>query len=201
MLFHSSNYDDIIKYYKNTYVKFKETGDRLFYIRTVDRHSVRGIDQDDTEFELWLSDDHPYEVDYILPNKSFFQFNKRACLLQRIPAKQFQRGLSGNNTKITALTKAGSNNNLDLNFELLKSFVAKQHFPDFITAVRNKGRFASVALSSRFAYVPDRASIMLDNTIVAQVDKDNKRIVMSYKIFYPEVCKLTEDSNYEVVYA
>ena len=54
MIFKASNWEDISRYYRNTYVKFKETGDRLFFIRRVDSYAVTGTDEDGTEFELYL---------------------------------------------------------------------------------------------------------------------------------------------------
>src|SRR5687767_7922141 len=105
MLFLPSNVDDINRYYRNTYVKFKETGDRLMYISDVNSHRIVG--QADTggdgppeEFVIYLSEAHPYEIDYVLPHKSFFQAADKAVLLSRIPAKQYQRGISQHNTSL-----------------------------------------------------------------------------------------------------
>ena len=75
MLFKSSNANDIEKYYYNTYIKFKEFGDRLFYIQGVTSEKVFGLDENDDYFELLLSDEAPYEVDYILPNKACFSYS------------------------------------------------------------------------------------------------------------------------------
>ena len=198
MIFNSTNHDDINRYYRNTFVKFKETGDALYYIRSVNSEVVRGTDQHGTEFELWLSDEHPYEVDYILPNKSFFQNKKRACMLSRIPAKQYQRGLSTNNTRIVCMNRSGGSQNMDLSFDVLSEFVNKQAFPSLAKAILNKAKDHSIVLSPRFAYVPDIRSIYADHTIVAEVNVDEKRIFVKHPIFRPEIEELADGSEYKV---
>ena len=199
MIFLSSNYDDISRYYKGTYVKFKDTGDKLFYIRNVHRDSITGCDEDGTEFELYLNDTHPYEVDYILPSKSFFQYAKRAVLLQRIPAKQYQRGISGNNVKLVSLTKTGGLSTMDMGFEVLKAFVSKQNFWSLDEAVRNKGRMISIALTPRIAYIPEAGYIFVDTTAVARVDKKDKTIYMLASIFSNELNEIACNSSFKVV--
>lgn len=199
MMFIPSNYEDINKYYRHTFVKFKETGDTLYYIRDVNHHLIRGTDQDGTEFELYLSNEHPYEVDYVLPNKSFFQLAKSACLLQRIPAKQYRRGLCHENTRITRIGKAGNLVALDLSFDVLKAFVAKQQFPSLKTILLQKAKPVSIALSPRFAYVPDANAIFADTTAVAFVDKKEKTILMIHPIFKPEIQELAKNTDLEFV--
>jgi hypothetical protein len=199
MIFKSTNFDDINRYYKSTYVKFKETGDKLFYIRNVSPTSVTGCDEDGTEFELFLNDEYPYEVDYILPRKSFFQMGKRACLLQRIPAKQYQRGISVSNVRLTSLAKTGGLSTHEPSFETLKAFVTKQAFPTLEVAIKNTARMVSVALSPRMAYVPDTGSIFIDTTPIALVDKKDKLLKIIHPVFRNELQDVAANSQYKVV--
>jgi len=198
VIFNSTNHEDINRYYRNTFVKFKETGDTLYYIRSVNSEVIRGTDASGTEFELWLSDEHPYEVDYILPNKSYFQFKKRAALLLRVPAKQYQRGLSSSNTRVNALSKTGSIQQLDLGFDVLTEFVNKQAFPSLAKAILNKSRDNSIVLSPRFAYVPDTKGIYADTSLVAEVRPEEKLIFVRHPIFRPEITELAQGSEYKV---
>jgi hypothetical protein len=198
VIFNSSSHEDIHRYYRNTFVKFKETGDKLYYIRSVNSEVIRGTDAEGTEFELWLSDEHPYEVDYILPNKSYFQFKKRACLLVRVPAKQYQRGLSSSNTRVNSLSKTGSIAQLELGFDILTEFVNKQAFPSLSKAILNKSKDQSIVLSPRFAYVPDTKGIYADTSLVAEVRPDEKLIFVRHPIFRPEITELAQGSEYKV---
>lgn len=199
MLFSSANYEDIHRYYRCTYVKFKEMGDRLFYIRDVGAHLVRGTDEDGTEFELYLNHEHPYEVDYVLPHKSYFQLAKRACMLQRVPAKQYRRGVCNENTRLTAIGKTGNLVNVEIGFDALKAFVSKQAFPSIKTILLMKNKPLSVALSPRFAFVPETGQILADQLSVAIVDKKAGVVTINREIFRPEVLKFVNDLNMEIV--
>jgi hypothetical protein len=199
MLFSTDNYDDINRYYRGTYVKFKETGDRLFYIRDVGPQRVTGTDEEGTEFELFLNHDDPYEVDYVLPHKSYFQLNKRACMLQRVPAKQYRRGICGENTRLTALGKTGNLVQVEIGFDALKAFVSKQAFPSIKTVLTMKNKPLSVAISPRFAFVPETGQIYTDLLAVAVVSKKDNRVTVTREIFRPEVTQFVSDLNMEIV--
>jgi hypothetical protein len=199
MQFNSHNWEDIQRYYRHTYIKFKETGDTLFYIRDVSPSQVRGTDQDGTEFVLYLNEDEPYEVDYVLPNKSYFQYAKRACMLQRIPAKQYRRGICSDNVRITGLSKTGGLVAIDVTFDTLKAFVSKQAFPSMRTVLMQKSKPLSIALSPRFAFVPEGGFLFCDQTCVAQIDKKTKKVHIQHLIFKPEIEKLIEGAELEII--
>jgi hypothetical protein len=199
MQFNSHNWEDIQRYYRHTYIKFKETGDTLFYVRDVRPDKVTGTDQDGTEFALHLNYDDPYEVDYILPNKSYFQYAKRACMLQRIPAKQYRRGICADNVRITGLSKTGGIVAIDVTFDTLKAFVSKQAFPSLNTVLMQKQKPLSVALSPRFAFVPVGGFLFCDQTCVAQVDTKTKKVTVLHNIFMPEIKQFIEGTNLEFV--
>jgi hypothetical protein len=196
MQFIASNYEDIARYYRNTFVKFRETGDTLYYIRSVSSYSIRGTDENGTEFELFLNDEVPYELDYVLPRKSFFQYRGQACLLQRIPAKQYQRGVSENNVRLQLIQKKGTVQTIDLGFEALKAFVSKPAFPRLDDAVANKEGNNSVVLSPRFAYAPAIKTIYADLVPVATIV--GKAVRVSHKIFAPELAKIAESSSFSL---
>jgi hypothetical protein len=199
MLFNSANRDDILRYYRGTYVKFPMRGDELFLIRSVDHHVIRGDHESGEEFELYYSDEKPVDVDYVIPHKSYFQYKTRACLLYRIPAKQYNRGLCSNNTVIQSLSRVGNVANHDLNFDLLKAYVAKPNFPEFNKAITSKNKMISVALSPRFAYVPEVKRIYADQTPVATVIHPDHKVVVHHKVFTPEISALAKGSIFEVV--
>lgn len=199
MIFNQSNRDDISRYYTNTYVKFPETGEKLHYIREVARHAVLGSDEDGNDFELFLSDEFPYEVDYVLPKKGFFQYGKAAHLLFRVPAKQYQRGLSEGNTKVHRINKSGEISEQSLEFQLLKAYVQKQAYPSFETAMANKEGMYSVALSQRFALAPSARALFLDGQLCAIVQPKTKTVESHFSILRPELEEIVKQSSYKVV--
>jgi hypothetical protein len=198
MLFSPETFEDIHRYYRHTYVKFPERGDELFYIRNVERNKLTGQHESGDEFELYYSNEKPYNVEFVLPRKSFFQHKNRAYLLQRIPAKQYNRGINANNTLIQSLNKTGGLTGHDIGFDLLKAYVAKPAFPTFDKAVTSKGKLVSVAMSPRFAYVPETRGIFADHICVAFVDHPNHKVVVTHQVFMPEIKALAKDSIFEV---
>lgn len=195
MQFKSENYDDIKKYYLGTYIKVKEYGDLLFRIDRVERTSVSGQVEDGREFVLYMNQDDPYEIDYVLPHKSFFQFGKDACQLYRIPARQYRRGLCGDNTRIARVEEGGKQERLDgLDFESLKAFVAKQPFVTLSKAVSKEcNDFNSVVLTPRMMYHRGRKSIYIDFTEVASVQ--GNVVTMKHPIFKAEVYNFLNKSS------
>ena len=197
MLFIPEAAEDITRYYKNTFVKFKETGDTLFYIKHVKDSVVHGVSQDGTPFELYLSNAYPYEVDYVLPRKSYFQYGSHACLLQRVPAKQYQRGISQNNVSLNALRANGGQADFGLDFSILMAFVSKQVFVNLDMAVNSIN--TSVVLAPRFAFVPSTRKVYADFLCVGQLLPKRKHLKCFHNVFRPELEKLALDTEYKVV--
>lgn len=199
MLFTPANRDDISRYYRNTYVKFPMRGDELFYIKNVEAYRITGEHESGEEFELYYSEENPVDVQYVIPNKSYFQYKNRACLLQRIPAKQYHRGMCSENTIIQSLGRTGNTTNHDLGFDLLKAYVAKQAWPTFDKAVTSKGKMLSVAMSPRFAYVPETKHIYVDQLPIARVEHPSKQVFVISPVFFPEIEALAKNSIFKVV--
>ena len=197
MLFVPSVRSDIQKYYMNTFLKFKETGDLLLYLTGVDNYSITGQVEDGRDFKLYMAEDTPYEVDYILPHKSFFQYGQHAVMLQRIPAKQYFRGISPENTSVT-YKKPGQEipSPLPLSFEILKAFVQKQKFLKLSEALT--ADLSSCVLGSRMMYMRANKTIYIDFHPVAKLASNNKHIVMYAPIFQEDIkefLNLTQESD------
>jgi hypothetical protein len=194
MEFTSANRNDIQKYYINTFVKFKEHAieksldpDALFFIENVDSMKVTGTCESGDPFIIWLSDEHPFVVDYVLPHKSFFQMNSYAILLERIPAKQYYRGLSSDNTQMTFLSGAAATpKKLDIGFESLKAFVKKKNFFTLSEAIADSSLNTCV-LSQRMQYNRATKLIHVDHIAVARVNPKLKCVHMLKPIFKSEV--------------
>lgn len=191
MQFTRENRNDINKYYAGTYVKFKEhaieqhmAADTLFYIQSVDEDHVVGKCENGSPFMIWLSDAYPFEVDYVLPHKSFFQLGINAMLLERVPAQQYFRGLHGDNTRMSYMGTNLVPKKQGITFESLKAFVTKQRFYSLKEAMAADG-YNSCVLSPRMQYVRINNHIYMDHQQIARVDKD--LIVMLKPIFREEV--------------
>jgi hypothetical protein len=199
VIFSSENADDIRKYYLHTYIKVKEHADLLFYIQRVDRQTVQGVTETGQEFVLYMDDKNPYEIDYVLPHKSFFQYEKDACQLYRVPNKQYYRGLNVENTRIARLDKTGKKVpfNQDIDFKVLKAFVSKQPFYTLSNAAgkANPNGCYSLVLTPRMVYHRALKAIYVDFTPVATVDVTTKTITMLQPVFKAEIAAFLRQSN------
>ena len=191
MLFTSSAWQDIDKYYQGTYTKFKEFGDKLFRITQVSPHKVVGIDQDEVEFDLFLSDDHPYEVDYVLPNRAVFQYRDRAFLMQRVPARQYKRGLCDGNVRII---NVDTGEVFPIGFAILKSYVTKQQYFTFSEALKRKGKLKSYALNSRMSLSVPSFSLRIDTTKIGHYSTDSKKLYVN-SLFIADVQAQLKNNN------
>ncbi len=196
MQFTPQNVNDIDRYYRDTYVKFKEYGERLFYIQSVSPSMVTGTDEDGTYFEVHLRSSNPYQMDYILPHKAVFQYKDNVYLLQRIPAKQYRRGLCSGNTQIIRVTDGEK---IPMIAPILKAFVNKQNYSTFSEAFKSKHK--AFALGPRMHFLKADAGIYIDMTLVARHFYGTEKIQMIQPIFTSEIKKHMTDNNdmYEVI--
>jgi len=179
------NWKDIDRYFRHTYVKVDGYGDTLFFIDHVNPNNISGTTEDNDYFEIELHNHQPFNLSYVLPHKAVFQFNKRAVLLQRVPAKQFKRGLHADNVSLS-FTDTGVP--IDVTLPALKAFTTKQRYFSFSEAFLSKGnKYLSFALTSRMSCAKASGGIFIDTTKIATFLHESKKIVMEKKAFKPEV--------------
>jgi hypothetical protein len=164
---------------------------------------VSGTIEDGRDFKLYLAEEEPYEVNYILPHKSFFQFGEHACMLQRVPAKQYHRGITAENTSISYRgAEGGLNGKVPLGFEVLKAFVQKQKFSTLSEAAKDDTK-QSAALSQRMMFMRSNRQVFVDFVPVARVAMSEKKITMLNPVFTEEIqdfLKTTqEDEMFNIV--
>ena len=207
MKFCVENSKDIQKYFSGSFVKFSgvrayhatedgegynpatEVGEKLFFVDQVSSDRVLGkyyTDQGQTlPFVFYLhprADDSP-EVDFILPRKSYFNHNGRAYYLWRLPARQYHRGITEENTALGYLDLDGDISPVyGVGFELLSAYVGKQAFLNF----SKRDEYSSYAVSRRMA-VASNGMLMLDRVNIGHVDYDKKEIHLKSDLFVPEV--------------
>lgn len=174
MLFVPSVWQDIRKYYEGSYVKFAEFGDKLFFIQTVRENEIRGIDEDDEPFVLTLDEEAPYNLTYTLPHKGLFSLDGVAYLLYRVPAQQYSRGITSNNTKIMSVADGRS---LSLSFERLRAYVQKQPYVSMEEALFSKSKDVSVCLSRRFSFYRPKQTLYVDSLPIFTFKRKEKMFV------------------------
>lgn len=194
MKFVPSSREDITRYFRGTYIKLKERGDELFFIEQVDSLRVTGKHESGEQFIIYMDEDTPFTIDYVLPHKSFFQMGKDAVLLERLPQKQYQRGLSENNTSLKYMSNSNIVKNVGLSFDTLKKFVSKQPFFSLLKAI-NETELSSCVLSPRMMYHRTKKEIFIDLIPVARVNPQKLIVYVLRPIFLDEIKEFIQNSG------
>lgn len=178
MKFCPSTASDIQKYYRQTFVKFTELGDKLLYVQKVEMNEVLCVDSKDDAFVVELREDEPYEMNYTLPHRGLFLCEGGLYQLRRIPARQWRRGICSDNTLITNML---SGKNVPISFDILEAFTNKPVYQQL-----SAWKEDNMLLSQRFA-VLNTGAIFCDRLSIGNMEK-GRAVVQS--LFAPEIKKV-----------
>jgi len=194
MKFAPSTYADIRKYFDSTYVKFAELGEKLLYIQRIRDDCIIAADSNGDVYELILEETAPYEMTYTLPHRALFTHKGKAYMLQRIPARQYQRGINTANTQIISVPDGKKQS---LSWELLDAFTNKQDYQSLADAVFGKfgKEVLAVPLSSRSMFDRRTQTIFFDRQGVASVEREGKKINV-VSLFREEIEDMMSDSRF-----
>jgi len=182
MYVNQDNWEDCKKYYEHTFTKFKETGDTIFYINKVTPDDIVAVDINKNEVGIDLT--VGYNLEYVIPRKTVYQYGSRAYMISRIPAKQWKKGMCSSNTQIHYLDDQWMLTEFDMN--KIEGFVNK---PSYLTSAQGipkllNGECVSIALSPRFS-MNNTGYVYLDSCIVGEYSFSNN-VLKGKKIFAPE---------------
>lgn len=190
--FVSETAKDFRQRYQNTYGFFttKETNKRiLVVISNVEENKVDFYDVDRNQYSAQVNMGVQFE--FVAPVKRLFTDGKIIMLIQRKPARQWQRGLSSSNTSITNIDTGA---NITLNFSRVQEAYGKSHVFNPKDHAKYLSENSSICLlSDMFAFVGD--TLYLYNVAVGKVNKETKVITMDQKVFHQEVCDLLRNIN------
>jgi len=185
MIFNKTNLSDIKKYYSNNIVKFAQTEDRLWQIVNIGSEEIKCVDVDG--FELYINLNEDYEVDFPLPGRVVYQHGAQAALLCRKPAKQYNRGISEQNTCILTCSSTGSWHPISLDIYRLQQFVDKPAYQDINNVVWEETN--SVALNKHYS-VCKAGMLFALNKRIGDVSFNAKQIKLKHQMFFPQVSVL-----------
>jgi hypothetical protein len=188
MLINCHNTEDISKYFLQTYVKFKEEGDKIFYVTkvTASRMLVRESSGEEAAIDL----EDGYYLDYIIPKKTVFQYGEHALFLSRIPARMWKKGMDHKNTQFQVLKASGGWVEHDFNISTVEGFVNKASYMSFEDALTNltSGDVNSVALSPRIS-INTGGSVYIDTVLVGKYRFQQKELACK-SIFKEDLTKV-----------
>lgn len=201
MIFTSDNIDDIRRYYRNTYVKFRDLGETICYIGDIQLKVIEGESVycvtgktstgDLLTIPLWP--EQPFEVEYVLPKKAFFLYNNKLHQLRRIPARQYSRGICSENTSVVSYNSSGSATGVEITAELLQAYVDKPNIK--IPSATDLSKQQPILLSRRIALVGTPKIVMVD---LWNVGKCRDKTVYVKPLFYPELSSLLKGTDIQV---
>ena len=185
MIFCRDNYEDIKKYFQGSYMKFPLIGDEVVFVENVSTRGMTGQQTKTDEHDAWEFTFGPEwempEMEFLLPKKSFFEYDGHAYLLCRIPAKQYSRGITDDNTCIAVLGAEGFCS-VGLTLPLLNAYTAKPVFKGF----RLEGYGSSYPVSSRMAVDP-QGRIFIDKIRIGHLAISERKISCNVEMFAPEI--------------
>jgi hypothetical protein len=198
MKFCIENIPDLKKYFLGSFVKFvgvrgcrpngeaTEAGELIHTVDKINPDSISGKRFEGTEatpytFKLYsmVQPERCPEIEMILPKKSYFNADGGCYFLSRIPARQYHRGITPENTWIQRLM-FDYHDSCGLTGHLLQKYVGKQAFYSF--APRED---ISYAVSPRIA-VSASGDVWVDTIKIGTVDYDTETICV-LPLFHDEI--------------
>lgn len=192
MFVSKENWEDVKKYFEKTYVKFPAlTGDTLWFIDRVtpEEMEVSSINKKEENIEYCIDLTTGYEMDFVFPKKTVYQYGDTAALLQRVPARQWKKGMCKANTGFSVLSENGWINGT-FDAHIIDGFINKPsyYFPyDALKKFKQENSsLISAALTPRCS-IDKRGVIWIDNVAVAkhQTLKATGETLSVKAMFYP----------------
>jgi hypothetical protein len=199
MFVNRDNWEDCKKYFHGCYVKFREEGDRLFYIETVDPDQITARAVDNSEY-CGIDLNIGYTIDYVLPKKTVYQYGKLVVMLARIPARMWKKGLNKQNTAFYILDGQGKWLQTELNPTLIQSFISKPAYYSVVNALNDFQKnleLEAAALTPRISFCRN-GRIFVDQTIIARYDFETDTISCK-NLFVPELTALFPNAKMKTV--
>lgn len=182
----STNWQDADKYFRGCFIKLKESGDTLVLIEKVNQQALWCQDENGEAVCIEINGEETgtigYELDYVIPRKSYFQDGNTANILTRIPARMWKKGVSKENTAFSVLVD-GVFLKRDVSFEALKAYVHKPVYLPYTEATN----YNSIALSPRFAMW--KSNVYLDQIQVGRYYQESKTLLCK-KLFMKDLASL-----------
>lgn len=195
MLVNIETYNDANSYYKDTFVKIRETGDQLWQISHIDSQRIFVIDTKGEQAYLDLHEG--YNLDFAIPKRVTYQLGGNAVHLARIPARMWKKGIHPKNTMFTVLSDPGMWHTAQFNAAMIEGFINKPCYYSFEQAQSEfnaNANYASCALNPRMS-ITRSGRLFLDQTHIATYEQDQ---MVVKKIFIPEITKLIEGLSIKV---
>jgi hypothetical protein len=177
--------EDCKKYFQHCWVKFKEEGEKIFYITHVDKKYIHAKSIQDEE--ILVDHQEGYTIDYLIPKKTVFQHGECAVMLSRIPARMWKKGMNKVNTEFKSLDFHGWTSR-EFDMHIINGFVNKPCYysaQDALNDFAKSEHLQSAALTPRIS-ISRKGTVYVDTIPVGRWLQEKKTLSVK-KIFNTEV--------------
>lgn len=187
--FTSKNSADFKQRYEDTFGFFTRPGTndkRIVKFLEVNEELVSFVDQKGISYTVYPDSD--VEFTFLSPVKKLFAVDDLVFLIQRRPARQYQRGISENNTQIINLLTFG---NSQPTFGRLEAAFEKEPTPKLFEQDFQLGKRRTILFSNIFAGVETK--FFLYNSVIGKIS--DKTITLDDDIYIQEVKDMIRDTG------
>lgn len=166
----------------------------LVYVENVDRH-VHFMDHSNTRYFANVNGGAHFEFLPIV--RGWYYTEKRVVLLQRIPARQYSRGISTGNTSVNEFSSSGNLGKTALSFELLQDiFVNKptRTLEDFLSQKTRcflLNKYFCIDMVGNYIWMYDRR--------IGEWDYKTRTITLTEPLFKQELLDAISRNSYPFV--
>ena len=194
----TSNHRDFNQRYNNTfgwYIDKDKNKKILVLVNGVDEGRASFIDSSGTQYYSYA--DSGVQFEFIPVNRGFFNGKKdHVYLLERVPQRQWHRGISASNTLATMITTNNEDGscrfrNCNIHFPVLTEVFEQQHSVNEKIDTLLKGKARCVALSRHFAIAGN--NVMFFREKVGTFE--NNRIKLSNDLVSQEIMDVVKRQN------
>ena len=188
MFVNSENWQDCQKYYQNTWVKLAQCGERIYTVGEVGSKftyfSSPSRGPNDDEADVCIDMSVGFNIDYVIPKKTVFQYGEHALILERVPARMWRKGMDPKNTQFLTLNEMSAWGKVQIGVPVIEGFVNKPGYYQLDAALNNfEGALLSAALSPRVS-LSRGGSVFIDTTMVGKYAR--KSGTLTYKAIYKD---------------
>lgn len=186
--FNSANSKDFAQRYQGTYGWWPmKDGSKLFiYINLIDKNTAYFNNADGKKYEAWADQDNEFEFQPV-ERGLYNDQEDRVLWVRRVPATQWQRGISAKNTSVVNLE---SGRTLSVGFSTLVPVLEPKTpitVDDWLSGNRK-----SYAFNRRFGVIQDKSVVVYDSKI-GDFDRSTYTIKLKDDLYLQEMLDMKRD--------
>lgn len=190
------NTADLKKYFGGTFLMVPEVSTKKVF--TLEHISGSGITLRDTvNGELgFISFEDGFEYDVVSPlvnKKQWFQYDNRAYLMQRIPARMWRKGICTENTQLLTFNAEGLLRPAPLHVETINGMLNWE--PPATVDISKNTSGHGFAINEMFAYCPIKAQLYCWDSLVGKFGKRTHEVFVPKELMELKLPSLSEKTK------